>query len=164
MTQADKDGTATGAAHGHGGSPATEELVIPIAEETVRITKRETVNGRVRVRTVTDMDEQLARAVLEGERIEIRRVPLDQIMEPGAAAPLPRTEGNVTILPIFEEVLVVEKRLVLKEELHIIRHATSEVAEFPVSVRRQRAVVERLDDEGVGPEPTENSTNTEQVP
>jgi stress response protein YsnF len=36
-------------------------------------------------------------------------------------APEIRTEGDVTILPVVEEVLVVEKRLVLKEELHIRR-------------------------------------------
>jgi stress response protein YsnF len=36
-------------------------------------------------------------------------------------APEIRTESDVTILPVVEEVLVVEKRLVLKEELHIRR-------------------------------------------
>jgi hypothetical protein len=34
-------------------------------------------------------------------------------------APEVRVEGNVTIIPVLEEVLVVEKRLVLKEKLHI---------------------------------------------
>ena len=50
--------------------------------------------------------------------------------------------------PVLEEVLVVEKRLLLKEELRITRHATTEVAELPVTVRKQRAVVERLSSEG----------------
>jgi stress response protein YsnF len=48
----------------------------------------------------------------------------------------------------LEEVLVVEKRLLLKEELRITRDATTEVAELPVTVRKQRAVVERLSSEG----------------
>ena len=59
-----------------------------------------------------------------------------------------RTEGNVTILPVVEEVLVVERRLLIKEELRLIRHATKEVIETPVTLRKQRAVVERLDSEG----------------
>jgi stress response protein YsnF len=42
-----------------------------------------------------------------------------------------------------EEVLVVEKRLVLKREIRIRMRATSETIEIPVSLRKQRAVVER---------------------
>jgi stress response protein YsnF len=58
-------------------------------------------------------------------------------------APETRTEGGVTIVPVLEEVLFVEKRLVLKEELHIRRQATTETVEVPVTLRRQRAIVDR---------------------
>jgi stress response protein YsnF len=44
---------------------------------------------------------------------------------------------------VLEEVLVVEKRLVLKEELHIRRRVETETVEVPVTLRKQRAVVER---------------------
>ena len=59
-----------------------------------------------------------------------------------------RTEDGVVIVPVMEEVLVVEKRLVLKEELHIRRQVTQENVEVPVTLRKQRAVVERLGPEG----------------
>jgi stress response protein YsnF len=58
-------------------------------------------------------------------------------------APGIRTEGDVTIVPVLEEVLVVEKRLLLKEELHIRRGVETETVEVPVTLRKQRAVVER---------------------
>lgn len=45
-------------------------------------------------------------------------------------APEIRTEGDVTIVPVLEEVLVVEKRLVLKEELHIRRRVAAETVEI----------------------------------
>jgi stress response protein YsnF len=64
------------------------------------------------------------------------------------AAPPVRTEGDVTIVPVLEEVLVVEKRLVLKEELRIRRSRRQETEEIPVRLRKQRAVVERSDEEG----------------
>ena len=51
--------------------------------------------------------------------------------------------GDLTIVPVVEEVLVVEKRLVLKEELHIRRTSQTELVEVPVTLRKQRAVVER---------------------
>jgi stress response protein YsnF len=45
---------------------------------------------------------------------------------------------------VLEEVLVVEKRFLLKEELHIHRHTQSETIEVPVTRRKQRVVVERI--------------------
>jgi stress response protein YsnF len=54
----------------------------------------------------------------------------------------------VTVIPVIEEVLIVEKRLVLKEELHVRRQQTTENVEVPVTVRRQRAVVERVTPDG----------------
>ncbi len=122
--------------------------VLPLVEEELRVSKREAVTGRVRVRTVTETLDEIVRQDLQGERIEVERVPVDTLVEPGAPVPQVRTEGDVTILPVLEEVLVVEKRLLLKEEVRISRHATTDVAEVPVTLRKQRAIVERLDSEG----------------
>jgi uncharacterized protein (TIGR02271 family) len=124
------------------------DIVLPLVEEELRVGQRKMVTGRVRVRTVTDVTEELVRHELQGERVQVERVPVDTLVEAGAAPPQIRTEGTVTIIPVLEEVVVVEKRLLLKEEVRITRHATHEVAELPVTVRKQRAVVERLSSEG----------------
>jgi stress response protein YsnF len=118
------------------------EEVIPLVEETATVGRREVVTGRVRVRTVTDTIEELAHADVQRETVEVTRVPIDRMVE---TAPEIRTEGDVTIVPVVEEVLVVEKRLVLKEELHIRRRVEHETVEVPVTLRKQRAVVERVD-------------------
>lgn len=124
--------------------PGSEEI-IPLVEESVMVGKRQVVTGRVRVRTITDTSEELARAAVQREDVEVTRVPIDRAVE---TAPEIRTEGDVTIVPVLEEVLVIEKRLVLKEELHIRRRIESETVEVPVTLRKQRAVVERLDPDG----------------
>jgi uncharacterized protein (TIGR02271 family) len=118
------------------------EDIIPVAEETATVGKQQVVTGRVRVQTVTDTVEELAHADLQQETVEVTRVPVDRIVE---TAPEIRTEGELTIVPVLEEVLVVEKRLVLKEELHIRRRTEAETVEVPVTLRKQRAVVERID-------------------
>ena len=127
-----------------GGIPDPEERGdrIALAEEELTVTKRAVEGARVRVRTVTDTVEEIARATLHGERVEVERVPVDRMVD---AAPAVREEDGVTIVPVIEEVLVVEKRLVLKEELHIRRHATTETVEVPVQLRKQRAEVERVE-------------------
>jgi len=117
------------------------EEVIPLVEETASISKRQVVTGRVRVRTVTETIEEMAHADVRQETVEVTRVPVDRMVE---TAPEIRTEGDVTIVPVLEEVLVVEKRLVLKEELHIRRRAVTEAVEVPVTLHKQRAVVERV--------------------
>jgi len=123
----------------------TQDTIIPLVEEEVRIDKRSVVTGKVRVRTVTDTVEEMARATLEGREVEVVRVPIDREVD---AAPAVRTEGDVVIVPVVEEILVVEKRLVLKEELRLQPRKTEETVEVPVTLRKQRAVVERVGPEG----------------
>ena len=123
-------------------SKATAD-VVPIVEEELRVSKRQVVKGRVRVRTVVDTVEEVAREELRSETIEVTRVPIDREV---TEAPAVRIEGDVTIVPVLEEVLVVEKRLMLKEELHLRRKVETETFEAPVTLRKQRVEVERLDE------------------
>ncbi len=123
-------------------SSAAETEVVPLLEEEVHIGKREVSTGKVRIRTAVETIEELARADLRGETVEVTRVPVDRVVE---QAPQTRTEDGVTIIPVLEEVLFVEKRLVLKEELHIRRQTTTETVEVPVELRKQRAIVERVE-------------------
>jgi uncharacterized protein (TIGR02271 family) len=125
--------------------PSQPETSIPLVEEEAHVGNRTRTTGRVRIRTEVDEVEQLVAAELMQERVEVERVPVDRIVD---AAPPVRTEGDVTIVPVLEEVLIVEKRLILKEELRIRRSRRQETEEIPVRLRKQRAVVERSDEEG----------------
>ena len=95
----------------------------------------------VRIVTHTETGEELVRAVLEGEEADILTVEFDQTVI--GPAPQIRTEEGVTIIPVLEEIVVVEKQLVLKREIRIRKRPTSETVEIPVSLRKQRAEVER---------------------
>ena len=112
-----------------------------VAEEA-EVSKRKVVTGRIDVRTVTDTVDDLVKASVQDQTVEVTRVSVNRYVD---AAPGLRTEGDLTIIPVFEEVLVVEKRLLLKEEVHIRRIIRSEDVETTVPLRRQRAVVERHD-------------------
>jgi stress response protein YsnF len=121
--------------------PSDGNPTVPLLEERAIIEKRTVTTGKVRVVTHTETFEELARAVLEGEEADVVTVELDQMVS--GTAPRIRTEDGVTIIPVLEEVLVVEKRLVLKREIRIRKRSTSETVEIPVSLRKQRAEVER---------------------
>ena len=115
---------------------------IPLTAEELRVEKRSVVTGRVRVKTIVDSFEQIVKESLKTERLETTRVEIGKEIE---AVPLVRTEGDTTIIPVVEEVLIVEKRLFLKEEIHVRRVISNEPVEAPVTLRKQRAVVERDD-------------------
>jgi uncharacterized protein (TIGR02271 family) len=134
-----------------------EELdtqVLPLVEETVRVDKRQTISGKVRIRTEASSVEQVVRETLTEETVEVTRVPVDRRVE---TLPEVRTENGVTIVPILEERLVVDKQLFLKEELHIRRDIRTETVDVPVTVRSERAIVERLDANG-NPLPEESTS------
>ena len=118
---------------------------ISLVAEEVSVSKRQITTGRVQVHTVTDYVDEVVQQELQGERLSIERVPIGTYVQPGDPPPEVRTEGGVTIIPLLEEVLVIEKRLLVKEELRISRLATNETTEVPITIRRQRAVIERLD-------------------
>ena len=123
------------------GVKASEELVLPLSEEQLMVGKRAVESGLVRIHTHVVEREELAQATLMREHVEIERVPINQIV---ASASAPREEGDVMIVPVYEEQLVVEKRLVLKEELHIRRTRTTEEWSESVTLRREEVEVERL--------------------
>jgi uncharacterized protein (TIGR02271 family) len=121
------------------------EEAIPVVEETAHIDKREVQTGRVKVHTLVETSEQMVREALSSQNVKVTRVPVDQ---PVSRVPVIRTENGITIVPVLEEILVVEKRLILREELHIKQEVSHETVEVPVSLRKQRAVVERVDAQG----------------
>ncbi len=117
-----------------------DDATLPLVEETLVVGTRSVLTGRVRVETRTETVDTLAEALLEADSVEVSRIPIGrQVDDPPAV----RTEGDLTIVPVLEEVLVVEKRLFLKEEIHIRRTRRQDRVEIPATLRRQHAVVER---------------------
>ena len=139
--------------------PTQNEERLPLVSEEAEVETRETVTGRARVSVKTDELTQNIPTELMSEDVEIIHVPRDEIIAPGSAVPQMREEDGVTIVPVLEEVAVIETRLRLKEEIHIIRRRRSETAVTPVTLRRQRAVVEQLPVDGDAPQDPDPQTD-----
>jgi len=115
--------------------------VVPIIEETVSVEKRITETGVVRVRKMVREHEERIETPLLRESVAVERVPINRRVE--GDPPQARDEGDTRIIPVFEEILVVEKRLMHVEEIHIRRvHATQNETQT-VTLRRDEAVIER---------------------
>ena len=119
----------------------TEEVAaIPLVEERLEVGKRSVESGRVKVRIAVDAREETVPAELRRDEVEIRRVSRNVAV---TELPAVRLEGDTTIIPVVEEQLVVEKRLVLIEEIHVQRRSKTVVEGIPVTLRSERAEIER---------------------
>ncbi len=117
-----------------------EVAAIPLVEERVQIAKRQVETGRLRVRVSVGEREEEVPVNLTHDEVEVHRVPRNV---PLSSLPSVRLEGNVTVIPVVEEVVVVEKRLVLVEEIHVRRKTVTSTETVPVRLRSEQAEVER---------------------
>jgi uncharacterized protein (TIGR02271 family) len=120
---------------------AQEELVIPILAEEATISTQEVVRGVVRVHKRVDTYEETLDAALTTEEVTVERVAVNALVE--GEAPRMREEDGVLIIPVLEEVLVVEKRLLLREEVRLTRQATTVNSPQTVTLRRETVEVQR---------------------
>ncbi len=123
-------------------SPEREEVVIPVAEERIKVEKRRVEGATVRVTKEVFEEDEVVDEPLRGEEVSVERVKLGRIVEEAESI---RTEGDTTIIPLYEEVLVVKKRLVLAEELRVTKRQTERREPQTVTLRREEATIERLE-------------------
>lgn len=119
-----------------------DEMRVPLVEEQLSIQRKQVETDRVRVRTVVETEDVLVEGLLQVGRLDVTRVAVDREV---SEAPEPYRDGDVLVIPIVEERLVVEKRLFVVEELRVASSSQEEAISVPVSLRRTRAIVERDD-------------------
>ena len=119
----------------------TGETVMPLLVEEVAVSKQVVETGRVQVARVTHEREQLIDELLAHETVEIDRIPIGQQV---ATMPAIKEEGDTIVIPIVEEVLVIERRLLLKEEVRVRRVHSTERHQESVTLRHHEAVITRL--------------------
>lgn len=137
---------------GNTSDPTGQDLLtIPVVAEQLAVGTRTVDTGRgVRIhKTVIEqpvtIDERLVR-----DEVEIKHVAVDRIVAL-EEAPTTRHEGDTMIVPILEEVLVVERRVRIKEELHITRIQREETHREAVVLKTEQVSIERFDESGPPP-------------
>jgi uncharacterized protein (TIGR02271 family) len=122
------------------GAAGEGRMVLPVVAEELRVGKRVVDTGVVRVRKLVREHEETVEQPITREEVQIERVPVGRVVD---AIPQPRNEGDTLVIPVLEEVLVVEKRVMLKEEVRVTWRRTEEVAPQRVVLRSEEVVVER---------------------
>lgn len=127
-----------------------EPVIVPLVEEQLHVGKRVIETGVVRVHTqVHERVEVIDEPLLE-EHIDVERVPVNRPVDGPVSV---RQEGDTTIVPVVREVLVVQKQLMLVEEIRLTRRVTEARRPQRVTLRSEEAHIERLsrDEADAGP-------------
>lgn len=119
---------------------------VPVYQEQLDVGIRTVETGRgVRVhKTVAEHEHRIEETLMHDE-VDVRHVPVDKIVSL-SEAPASRYEGDTYIVPILEEILVVEKRLRIKEEIHITRTQRPQRFSETVPLKAETVSVERFDE------------------
>lgn len=129
-----------------------EDVVIPVLKEELEIHKERHRTGTVRIsKTVREVEETVSES-LASETVDVQRVPMDQIVD---SLPQIRTEGDVTIIPVVKEELVVTKQLRLVEELRVTKRSSVSDYKENVKVLAEEVTIKRVGPEDLKPETAE---------
>ncbi len=121
-----------------------DRLVIPTHEEVLVPTTQEVEVGTVRFHKRVETVPYEALVDVTRDDVSVERV---EVGRPITAVPAPRHEGNTLVIPLVEEEIIIEKRLVLREEIRVTRRQVTE--QVPITDALRREVIEVEDPTGV---------------
>lgn len=117
-----------------------EGKVIPIVQEEAIIEKRVVERNRTRITKQVHTEEEMIDTPLRQERVQVERLPIEQIIDSPVTT---RYDGDTLVIPVMEEVLVIEKKLLLKEEVRITKAVGETKHQETVTLRKEEVAVER---------------------
>jgi uncharacterized protein (TIGR02271 family) len=125
---------------------AGDRVTVPVLEERLAAETRAVDLGELRVRKTVETEEARVTQEVTRDDLLLERVPVNRPLEAPAAS---RVEGDWYVVPVMEEVLVVRKQLMLKEEVRIRRQPVTAEQEVRETLRRERVELEDATRDGV---------------
>lgn len=118
-----------------------DKTVLPVIEEHVVITKEVIETGKVIIRKRVTEEEASINIPLIQEGYQVERLPGKK--ELLKEHPPVRYEGDNMVIPVVREVLVIEKRYEVMEEVHVIKTKTEVPHLQQITLLKEEVHVER---------------------
>jgi uncharacterized protein (TIGR02271 family) len=115
-------------------------ITLPVTREHVVVGRKRVDKGVVRVRKRTHERTQDIDVPLSHEKVDVERVRVNRVCD--APTP-PRREGDVLVVPVFEEIVTVHRHWVLKEEIRLRTRTVKTRHRERVVLRDEEVDVER---------------------
>ena len=115
-------------------------VVIPVIQEQITFDKKIVETGKVRISKRISQHEELIDVPLLREQVNVERVPINQVVD---APPQVRHEGDTMIIPVVEEQVFYQKRLVLVEELRVRKQIIEEHKPQQITLMKEEVEIRR---------------------
>ena len=115
-------------------------IIIPVIQEQIVIEKEVVETGKVRVsKTVSEETASLNIPLIQ-ETYDVQRMPVKQVLD---TPPGIRYEGETIVVPVMREILIVEKKYELIEEVRLTKKTTSIPHIQEITLLKEHVHVER---------------------
>lgn len=111
-----------------------------VIQEQVQIDKEVIETGIVQILKQVSEERQVVDLPSSREEITVERVARNQYVE---TPPNVRYEGDTMIIPVLQEVIVTQKKILLVEEVYVTKHRVHAHRSEEVILRKETIAVER---------------------
>jgi uncharacterized protein (TIGR02271 family) len=116
---------------------APDQIVIPVVAEELTIETYRVARSRVRVDKRVETREETVDVPTIVEEVVVERIPVNKLIDDADEVPTVREEGGTTVIPVIEEVLVVQKQLMVREEVRMFKRSKPMPNTQTVVLRRE---------------------------
>ena len=124
------------------GGGLEDDLRVQRSEEEVRAGIREREAGRVSARKSVHTEREVVRVPKRREEVDIERVPVEGEAREASGATEADIGEDEVVLQVFEEEVVVSKRVVLKEEVRLRKRVAWDEETVEVDLRKEEVEVD----------------------
>jgi len=118
--------------------------IVPVIEEQIRVQKHLVDQGGYRLSKKVSIRHETVDEPLISRSVQVERRTIGRLL-PTMESPATRHEGTTLIISVVEEVLVTEKRLMLKEEIHVTQTDVTVHKPVNVALRSEEILIEPLE-------------------
>lgn len=126
------------------------DAVFQVIQEEAVVEKRVVETGKVIISKKISEHEEIVDIPLFQEKVDVERIPINQIVQ---ERPAVRQDGEVMIIPVVQEQVFYQKRLVLIEELHVRKQVVQTHQPQKITLIKEDVEIKRS---------TENQNSAEQ--
>jgi len=122
------------------------DIRVPVVEEQLVVEKRQTELGQVHLHKEVTEEQRTVSVPVSREEVTVERVPLDMSVD-AASAP-DAFAGTEVEMTMQRETPVVDKKVRAVEEVRLHKDVVNEQQQVSDTVRKERVVVEGIDEQG----------------
>jgi uncharacterized protein (TIGR02271 family) len=119
-----------------------EDLRVQRSEEELRAGVREREAGRVSARKSVHTEREVVRVPKRREKVDIERIPAEGEAREASGATEADIGEDEVVLQVFEEEVVVTKRVVLKEEIRLRKRVAWDEETVEVDLRKEEVEID----------------------